>query len=50
MAPIPFRGPIDVGSRIFVEQWVTFPRFVLSGGLAQAWRAATSGEGVSREG
>lgn len=50
VAPIPFRGPFDVVSRIFVEQWVTFPRFVLSGGLAQAWRAASSGAGVSREG
>jgi hypothetical protein len=38
-APVPFRGPLDVVSRIFVEQWVTFPRFVLSGGLARAWRA-----------
>jgi hypothetical protein len=49
-APIPFRGPLDVVSRIFVEQWVTFPRFVLSGGLAQAWRAAASGASVRREG
>jgi hypothetical protein len=46
VAPIPFRGPIDVVSRIFVEQWVTFPRYVLSGGLARAWRA-TSGAGAS---
>jgi hypothetical protein len=38
-APVPFRGPLDVVSRIFVEQWVTFPRFVLSGGFARAWRA-----------
>ena len=40
-APVPFRGPLDVVSRIFVEQWVTFPRFVLSGGLSRAWRAAS---------
>jgi hypothetical protein len=37
-APVPFEGPLDVVSRIFVEQWVTFPRFVLSGGFARAWR------------
>jgi hypothetical protein len=37
--PVPFRGPADVVVRIFVEQWVTFPRFVLSGGFAAAWRA-----------
>jgi hypothetical protein len=38
--PIPFRGPGDVAARLFVEQWVTFPRFVLGGGFARAWRAA----------
>jgi hypothetical protein len=37
--PVPFRGPGDVVARIFVEQWVTFPRFVLSGGFTRAWRA-----------
>jgi len=31
-APVPFLGPIDFVSRFFVEQFVTFPRFVLSGG------------------
>jgi hypothetical protein len=36
--PMPFRGPLDVFARIFAEQWVTFPRFVLSGGFAHAWR------------
>jgi hypothetical protein len=39
-APIPFRSRLDVAARLFVEQWVTFPRFVLSGRFAQAWRAA----------
>lgn len=39
VAPVPFRGPFDALSRLFVEQWVTFPRFVLSGGFARAWRA-----------
>ncbi len=38
--PVPFDGPIDVVSRIFAEQWITFPRFVLRGGLARAWRAS----------
>jgi hypothetical protein len=38
--PAPFRGPIDVLARIFAEQWITFPRYVLSGGFSRAWRAA----------
>ena len=29
--PAPFDGPTDFLKRFFVEQWVTFPRFVLSG-------------------
>jgi hypothetical protein len=40
-APAPFEGPRDVLARIFVEQWITFPRFVISGGFARAWRDAT---------
>jgi hypothetical protein len=36
--PAPFRGPIDVVVRIFTEQWVTFPRFVASGGFLRAWQ------------
>jgi hypothetical protein len=38
--PAPFRGPLDVVARIFAEQWITFPRFVLTGGFVRAWRAA----------
>ncbi len=38
--PVPFTGPLDVFARIFAEQWLTFPRFVLTGGFARAWRAA----------
>ncbi len=34
----PFRGPLDAISRIVCEQWVTFPRFVASGGWFRAWR------------
>ena len=32
MAPVPFDGPADAVKRIFAEQFITFPRFVLSGG------------------
>jgi hypothetical protein len=38
-APVPFRSPIDAVARLFVEQWITFPRYVLSGQFARAWRA-----------
>ena len=38
--PVPFDGPADFIARVFAEQFITFPRFVLSGGwlrnLAQA--------------
>ncbi len=40
-APAPFRGPRDVAARILAEQWITFPRYVLSGAFARAWRAAS---------
>jgi hypothetical protein len=42
-APIPFAGPRDVMTRIFAEQFITFPRFVLSGGWSRAYRAASGG-------
>jgi len=35
--PQPFRGPLDVVARIFLEQWLTFPRYVLSGDFTKAW-------------
>jgi hypothetical protein len=38
--PIPFRGPLDFVARFMVEQWITFPRYVLSGGFARAWKSA----------
>jgi Protein of unknown function (DUF962) len=41
-APIPFSGPGNALARIFAEQFVTFPRFVLSGGWARAYRSAGS--------
>jgi hypothetical protein len=41
VSPVPFEGASDLVSRIFVEQWVTFPRYVLSGGFARAWRQSS---------
>jgi uncharacterized membrane protein YGL010W len=38
--PIPFAGPGDAVSRILTEQFVTFPRFVFSGGFGRALKAA----------
>lgn len=38
----PFTGPGNAISRIFLEQWVTSPRFVLSGGWVHALRDATT--------
>lgn len=40
VAPAPFRGPGDFVARVLAEQWVTFPRYVLSGRWREAWRAA----------
>lgn len=37
--PEPFAGPLDIALRILAEQWITFPRFVLSG----QWWAALHG-------
>jgi uncharacterized membrane protein YGL010W len=36
VVPEPFTGLFNTVARILLEQWVTFPRFVLSG----AWRRA----------
>jgi len=38
--PVPFLGPADFVARFFAEQWITFPRFVLSGEVVRAWRSA----------
>jgi hypothetical protein len=38
--PAPFEGPLDFVARFFAEQWVTFPRFVLSGAFARAYQAS----------
>ena len=40
--PEPFTGPANAVSRIFLEQWVTFPRFVVSGGWSRALRQNTA--------
>jgi hypothetical protein len=40
--PEPFSGMGNAAARIFIEQWVTFPRFVLSGGWMRALRAPGS--------
>jgi type IV secretory pathway TrbD component len=40
---VPFSGPANVVGRILVEQWVTFPRFVLSGGWSRNVHAAYVG-------
>jgi phage terminase small subunit len=37
---VPFEGPTDTVSRIFVEQFVTFPWFVLSGEWSRAYRGS----------
>lgn len=37
-APVPFTGPGDFVSRFLVEQLISFPRFVASGGWLRAWR------------
>lgn len=39
--PAPFTGAANAMARIFLEQWVTFPRFVLSGGWLNALRNAS---------
>lgn len=38
--PVPFSSPANALSRIFLEQWITFPRFVLTGAWWRALRAA----------
>ncbi len=46
--PAPFRGPLDVLLRILAEQWITFPRYVLTGAFFRAWRAAGERERAAR--
>jgi hypothetical protein len=39
--PEPFTGAGNAALRIFLEQWVTFPRFVISGAWFRALRQIT---------
>src|SRR5215475_561033 len=34
-APEPFKGGLDFILRLFAEPWITFPRFVLTGGWSE---------------
>ena len=36
--PEPFSGPLNFVSRLFLEQWLTFPRFVITGSWGDALR------------
>ncbi len=36
--PEPFSSPFNAVTRIFFEQWITFPRYLLSGGWLNALR------------
>jgi hypothetical protein len=38
--PEPFTSPLNAVARLVCEQWITFPRFVLSGGWSDALRKA----------
>ena len=38
--PVRFLGVKDVLARIFAEQWIAFPRFVLTGAFSRAWKSA----------
>jgi hypothetical protein len=38
--PVPFAGPVDFLTRVLSEQFYRFPRFVLAGEWARAWRSA----------
>jgi hypothetical protein len=37
---VPFSGAGNAVARIFLEQWITFPRFVLTGAWWRAFRSA----------
>jgi hypothetical protein len=45
MPPEPFTSLANGIVRILAEQWVTFPRFVISGGWQTALKRASSGHG-----
>jgi hypothetical protein len=37
--PVPFASRGEAVARIFLEQWVNFPRFLVTGGFSRAWGA-----------
>ena len=39
--PQPFTGPTNAAARILLEQWITFPRFVITGGWSRALRTTS---------
>jgi len=49
LPPEPFTGAANVISRIILEQWVTFPRFVISGGWLRALRLSDRAESSRTE-
>jgi hypothetical protein len=38
--PEPFTGAGNAVARLLLEQWITFPRFVVSGGWHRALKSA----------
>ena len=40
--PEPFTSLGNAVARLFLEQWITFPRFVLSGGWARAYSTGST--------
>jgi hypothetical protein len=40
--PEPFTGPGNAAKRILLEQWLTFPKFVLTGGWLRALRQSSA--------
>jgi len=47
-APEPFAGPGDAVARILAEQWISFPRYVLSGRWWRALRRRGAAAGAER--
>lgn len=43
--PEPFDGALDFARRLLAEQWITFPRFVLSGGWFRNYLSAGKDRG-----
>ena len=35
--PVPFKNPSEAAVRLLMEQWITFPRFVVTGGWVRAF-------------